>query len=83
MKFISKGKAARFIIILNRKVGQNHQVGAMKVKPKWKQKFLGMASQSEMACGQWHLHVSNLLRETQDQTWVSYFQTGNQKFANQ
>lgn len=45
MKFISKGeKASRFIIILNRKVGQNHQVGAVEVKPKWKQKFLGMVS---------------------------------------
>lgn len=40
MKFISKGKASRFIIILNRKVGQNHQVGAIEVKPKWKKSFL-------------------------------------------
>lgn len=43
-------KASRFIIILNRKVGQNHQVGAMEVKPRWKQKSLGMVFRSEMAC---------------------------------
>lgn len=27
-------KASRLIITLNRKVGQNHQVGAMEVKPR-------------------------------------------------
>lgn len=39
MKFIFKGgalKASRFIIFLNRKVGQNHQVGAMEVKTQMK-----------------------------------------------
>lgn len=44
---------------LSSKVGQNHQARAMEVKPKWKQKSLGMVSQSEMVCGQWHLHVDN------------------------
>lgn len=42
-------KASRFIIILNRKVEQNHPVGAMEVKPvKTEVSWCGL--QSEMAC---------------------------------
>lgn len=43
---------------LSSKVGQNHQAGAMEVKPRGKQKSLGVVSRSEMVCWQWHLHVS-------------------------